>query len=434
KINLHKHIQQMVTDIEPIYKMKDLEVIVNDQWGDSEFYYNKEMLDKIFYSLISGSTGYSLKKGKLIVNIIETSVGDLKIQITDNGRGIPSSDIKVLEKKRSLNNGPGLRDKSGLRYIVKAKELLATTGGSFSYETEKNEGSTFTAVLKSKKEDYRKIPERAANILKAQKAKSPQQEVIPSNNNLSESKILIIENDNSNRELLVNSIGRYCQIYQAVNAEEGMEKAGMIFPDIIVSATVLPDMNAIQLSKMLKSNTGLNHINIFLLAEQSQIFDEIQLDETTQVISKPVDINQLLVRINKVLGWQKELRDSYVKSHVEHTEVKFRSKKDEKFILVLTDLVIQNIKNENFSVHELSAAVGITSNSLFMKLKSIVNLSPQDFMEFTRLNYARDLFEHTDMNVMEIAYKSGFSSPKLFYSSFKKFFGYSLTESLEDKP
>ncbi|MDX1761633.1 MAG: helix-turn-helix domain-containing protein, partial [Christiangramia sp.] len=58
---------------------------------------------------------------------------------------------------------------------------------------------------------------------------------------------------------------------------------------------------------------------------------------------------------------------------------------------------------------------------------------PQDFMEFTRLNYARDLMEHTDMNVMEIAYKSGFSSPKLFYSSFKKFFGYSLAESMEDK-
>ena len=433
RINLHSHLDRMMEDIEPIYKMKELEVAVNNQWGDSEFYYNMEMLDKVFYSLISGSTGYSLKKGKLIVTIIETSVGDLKIQITDNGRGIPESDIRVLEKRKSYQNGPGLRDKSGLRYIIKAKELISSSGGSFSFETEKNEGSTFTAVLKNKKEDYRKVPERAAAILKAKSLKPEKKMETPADTSgLSESKILIIENDNTTREMLVNSIGKYCQIYQANTAEEGMEKAGMIFPDIIISATVLPDMNAIQLSKMLKSNIGLNHVNIILLADEAQIFDEIQLDETTEVVSRPIDLNFLMVKINKILSWQKDIRDSYVKSHVEHTQTQYRSKKDEKFILVLNDLVIQNIKNENFSVHDLSAAVGVTSNTLFMKLKSIVNLSPQDFMEFTRLNYARDLMEHTDMNVMEIAYKSGFSSPKLFYSSFKKFFGYSLTETLED--
>jgi len=30
---------------------------------------------------------------------------------------------------------------------------------------------------------------------------------------------------------------------------------------------------------------------------------------------------------------------------------------------------------------------------------------------------------------MEVAYKSGFSSPKIFYSAFEKFYGYSLTDS-----
>lgn len=435
RINLQSHLPQVINDIEPIYNSKELELIINDQWGESEFYYNMEMLDKIFFSLISGSAGYSFKKGKLIVNLIETSIGDLKLQITDNGRGIPMHDLKVLEKKKAWDSSRKFRDKSGLRYILKAKDLIAKAGGSFSYETEKNEGSTFTAVLKNKKEDYRKVPERAAAIFKAEKAKPKAKIEIPSDiTNLSESKILIIENEEKTREMLVNSIGKYCQIYQAGSAEEGIEKAGMIFPDIIISAAILPDMNAVQLSKMLKSNIGLNHINIFLMAEEDQVFDEIQLDEMTQVISKPIDINYLLVKINKILSWQKSLRDSYVKSHVEHSQVKFRSKKDEKFILTLNDMIIQNIKNENFSVHDLSAALGITSNTLFMKLKSLVNLSPQDFMEFTRLNYARDLMEHTDMNVMEIAYKSGFSSPKLFYSSFRKFFGYSLTDSVENKP
>ena len=82
-------------------------------------------------------------------------------------------------------------------------------------------------------------------------------------------------------------------------------------------------------------------------------------------------------------------------------------------------------------MHDLSASQGITSNTLFMKLKSLIDLSPQDFMEFVRLNYARDLMEHTDMNVMEIAYKSGFSSPGILYAAFRKFYGYNLEDSLE---
>ncbi|MDR5591926.1 AraC family transcriptional regulator [Christiangramia sp. SM2212] len=434
KINLQNHFPQVIREIEPVYKMKELEMIINDQWGDSEFFYNLEMLDKIIFSLISGSAGYSLKEGKILVNLIQTSIGDLKIQITDNGRGIPEHDIKVMEKKKSINPNMKFRDKSGLKYILKAQDLIAKAGGSFSYETEKDEGSTFTAVLKNKKEDYRKVPERAAAIFKAEKTKTAPKTEFPAEiTNLSESKVLIIENDVETRNLLVNSIGKYCQIYQAGNAEEGIEKAGMIFPDIIITATVLPDMNAFQLSKMLKRNIGLNHINIFLVADEEQMLGKDQMEEMVEVIRKPIDVNLLLSKVTKILTWQRDLRNSYVKSHVDAVEVKFRSDSDAKFITNLSDIVVQNIRNENFSVHDLSAALSITSNTLFMKLKSLVNLSPQDFMEFTRLNYARDLMEHTDMNVMEVAYKSGFSSPKLFYSSFKKFYGYSLTDSVEDR-
>ncbi len=433
RINLQAHLPQMIKEIEPIYKLKELEMIMNDQWGGSEFYYNREMLDKIFFSLISGSAGYSFKQGKIIINLIQTSVGDLKLQITDNGRGIPENDIRILEKKKFLSPNMKFRDKSGLRYILKAQDLIARTGGSFSFETEKNEGSTFTAVLKNRKKEYRKVPERAATIFKAEKSKnSPKTEFPAKIKDLSESKILIIESEAETRSLLVNSIGKYCQVYQANTAEEGIEKAGMIFPDIIISAIVLPDMNAFQLSKMLKRNTGLNHINIFLVAGEEQMIGKDQLEEMVEVIRKPIDINLLLSKITEILSWQNDLRTSYLKSHVEGNKIKFRTESDEHFITSLKDIVVQNIRNENFSVHDLSATLGVSSNTLFMKLKSLVNLSPQDFMEFTKLNYAHDLMEHTDMNIMEVAYKSGFSSPKLFYSSFKKFYGYNLSEKVEE--
>jgi len=434
KVNLQTHLPKVILDIEPVYSAKELEVIMNDQWGDSVFYYNMEMLDKIFFSLISGSAGYSFQQGKIIVNLIQTNVGDLKLQITDNGRGIPEHDIKVLEGKKSLDARIKFRDKSGLRYILKAQDFIIKAGGSFSYETEKNEGSTFTAILKNKKEYYRKVPERAAAIFKAEKTKAIQKTEFPSEiTSLSECKILIVESDPEIRNFLVNSIGKYCQVYQAPNAEEAIEKAGMIFPDIIISATVLPDMNAFQLSKMLKRNIGLNHISIFLVADEDMKLDEEQMAGVVEVVRKPIDVNRMLSKVTKVLTRQRDLRNSYVKSHIDEVEAVFGNESDEKFIANLSDIVVQNIRNEKFSVHELSAALGISSNTLFMKLKSLVNLSPQDFMEFTRLKYARDLMTHTDMNTMEVAYKSGFSNPKIFYSSFQKFYGYSITDSMENK-
>ncbi|MUP47319.1 hybrid sensor histidine kinase/response regulator [Gramella sp. BOM4] len=430
RIDLHRHLPEIIDEIEPVYKMKDLEMITNDQWGNNEFFYNKEMLDKIFFSLISGSAGYSFKGGKIIVNLIETSIGDLKLQITDNGRGIPSYDIRELERKKVDESRLNPRDKSGLRYILKARDLIAKAGGSFSFETEKNEGSTFTAILKNRKNDYKKAPERAAAVFMSEKTKKQvTPEVPPELKNLSDARILVIENDDTTRNVLVNNIGRHCQVYQAATVEEGLEKAGMIFPDIIISALVLPDMNAFQFTKMLKRNVSLNHINVYLLAEEGELSNE-QLAEFSEYLLKPVNVAELLNKLTKTLVWQKELRNSFVRAHREQAEVQFRNEADEKFISELKKLVIANIQNENFSVHDLSANLGMNSNSLFMKLKSLTGLSPQDFMEFVRLDYGRQLLSRGDLNAMEAAYRSGFSSPSIFQGSYKKFFG----EELEVTP
>ncbi len=433
KIDMHKHLTVMLKDMKPLFEDKKIDFSINDQWGEEPFFYNLEVLDKIIFGLISASASYCNDSGRIIVNLIETSVGDLKLQITDNGRGVPESHRRTLDRMTAMPKGRKYRDANGLASLIQAREMAQGSGGSFSYDTEKNEGSTFTVILKNRKQDYRKVPARAAQVFRTEKQKiSPKTEFPQEISKFSESKILVIENDQNTRNLLIKHIGKYCQVYQAETAEEGIEKAGMIFPDIIISATVLPDMNVFQLTKMLKRHIGLNHINIFMVADADINLSQEQLEGLSEVIRKPIDINLLLTKISQILTWQQQLRNSYIKAHVEEKEAEFRSETDERFIQGLIDVIVQNVKNENFTVHDLSAAVGISSNALFMKLKSLVNLSPQDFMEFTRLNYARELMDSKQFNIMEVAYKSGFSSPKLFYSSFKKFYGYSPTGSVEN--
>jgi ligand-binding sensor domain-containing protein/AraC-like DNA-binding protein/CheY-like chemotaxis protein len=423
-IKLDAHLPEVVSEIEPVYKLKDLDLIINNHWGEEPFYYNLEMLDKIFFSLISGSTGYSIKNGKIILNLIRTGAGDLKVQITDTGKGIPAQDIKVLEKKRSLDQRMKFRDKSGLRYILKAMELINKAGGSFNFETQSNEGSTYTAVLKNRQEDYRRVPQRAAGILQSKNVQKAMAESLPKEiENISGSKILIIDSETSSRELLANSIGQHCQVYQAATAEEGIEKASMIFPDIIIAASMLSDMNTIQLSKMLRRNLGLNHINIFMITSEGQQFDAEHVAEITELISEPLNMTLLMKKIASTLKSQQEFREDFIKSHLQSGQLAYRSERDRKFIQESKQTILENIEKDNFSVHDLSASLGISKNTLFMKLKSLVNLSPQEFIEFVHAEYGRELLNDGDFNTMEVAYKAGFSSPKRLQESLKKFYG-----------
>ena len=57
-----------------------------------------------------------------------------------------------------------------------------------------------------------------------------------------------------------------------------------------------------------------------------------------------------------------------------------------------------------------------------MKLKNLVNLSPQDFIIHSKLKHAKNLLIKGELTIKEVAYSSGFSNPKYFSTSFKKFY------------
>src|SRR5690606_3786249 len=88
-IVVRDYMNEMLKEMSSLLKEKDLEMIINDQFSLKYFYYDLVLLNRILMTTISNSIKYYLEKGKIIVNIIQTNRGDLKIQIADNGSGIP---------------------------------------------------------------------------------------------------------------------------------------------------------------------------------------------------------------------------------------------------------------------------------------------------------------------------------------------------------
>lgn len=88
----------------------------------------------------------------------------------------------------------------------------------------------------------------------------------------------------------------------------------------------------------------------------------------------------------------------------------------------LSRLTILN-ENTEFSVEELSHAVGMSRVHLNRKLKEIMNISPSNLIRSIRLKQAAYLLINNKVNISEVAYKVGFSTHSYFSNSFHDYFG-----------
>jgi len=78
---------------------------------------------------------------------------------------------------------------------------------------------------------------------------------------------------------------------------------------------------------------------------------------------------------------------------------------------------------ERFSVEALARHSGLSRSRFAQLFRDEVGAPPLAFLENQRLRRARELLEHTSLNLSEISAQAGFTSPFYFSLRFKKHFG-----------
>lgn len=97
---------------------------------------------------------------------------------------------------------------------------------------------------------------------------------------------------------------------------------------------------------------------------------------------------------------------------------------DQAFILVLTDIVVKNLKNEEFRIRDLAREAGLSSSTLNRRLNRIIGKSGNQFIREIRLRIAHRMLQEKSVNVSEVSFAAGFSSPAYFSACFHEYFGY----------
>jgi len=122
---------------------------------------------------------------------------------------------------------------------------------------------------------------------------------------MANSKILVIEDNKLNMKLVRDllKIGKY-QVFEAVDAETGIELAQMHRPDLILMDIQLPGINGLDATKILKEKTKFNSIPIIALTGCAMRGDKKKALDAGCVgyITKPIDTRAFLEKIAQFLN------------------------------------------------------------------------------------------------------------------------------------
>ena len=98
--------------------------------------------------------------------------------------------------------------------------------------------------------------------------------------------------------------------------------------------------------------------------------------------------------------------------------------RESSFLNLVQTTLERHLSDENFGIAELCELLNISRAQLHRKIKKLTGLSTSHYIRSLRLEIAEELLESSDLNVSEVAFKVGFSSPSYFSKVFKAQFGY----------
>lgn len=96
------------------------------------------------------------------------------------------------------------------------------------------------------------------------------------------------------------------------------------------------------------------------------------------------------------------------------------SNADEKFMINLNALINKNLSNSTLDVQFIADNLAMSRASIYNKMKELVGIGIKDYINKIRLTEATRLLVNTDLTIMEIADKTGFSNQQYFSTVFKQ--------------
>lgn len=453
KANLGAFVREIGVRFKDLNQNSRLNIRLNIQTGVPELYFDSEVINTVINNLMSNAIKYT-PEGSITLSLTMPENNTVAIAVEDTGYGIDKDALPHICDRYYQENGNHQASGTGIGLAL-VKSLATLHQAELTVESEKGRGSKFTFSLKADrtypealhKDDNQDLATAENAEENETTSKEPTEYIRP---------LLLIVEDNADIRLYIEeSLHEDYRIIQACNGREGMEQAFSKVPDIIVSDIMMPEMDGIKMTHILKEDIRTSHIPIILLTAKTSINDQEEGYDSgaDSYLTKPFSAKLLHSRIRNILSGRRRLADYIVQKNIsqfetsadeQQTSQKATEEKedamtcqisnlDKKFLEKLNKLIENHISTDDLDMAFMTDKMAMSHSTFYRKVKALTGMSANEYIKKAKLRHSMTLLKKGEYSIAEVAILAGFNNLGNFRESFKREFGKSPSEILKGK-
>ncbi len=437
KTELISFIESIIENFKLVADQKGVKILFETDIEELDIWVDPNKFDSVIFNILSNALKFSPRKGRINICIETKEPQFVKINIQDQGKGIPKGRLNMIfERFSPLSEDNEEFGSSGIG-LAYSYQIVKLHQGELEVKSELNKGSIFSIkILKGSshftEEEIQK--EEAESLYLIKHEKIIEEEVNTPTNDLdikeSQAQILIVEDNNE----ILNYLKEYLQsdfnIITSENGKEALLTLETNNPDIIITDLMMPVMDGLEFTNQIKENIDTSHIPVIMLTAKSAIEDQIHGIESgaEAYILKPFNLSYVRAVINNLLKQRQIIHDKYIRNKDNgYSDLKITNK-DTQFLDDINKLIMDNYSDPEFNIEKLVENSYVSRTVFYHKIKSLTGLTPIDFLRQKRLHIASQMILETDYNVSEIAAITGFNDVKNFSKRFKEIYKLTPTQ------
>jgi len=409
-------------------------------------WFDLDQFDKCVSNLLSNAIKYSGENSTIQVQLVNHG-SYAEVFVRDNGVGISEgAKNKVFERFYQDNSSENVSEPGTGIGLALVKEIMEIHHGDARLcddYASKEHGCCFVLTLKSGNQHFASeqiiepIDVASLTLRKGMQVDNmaiEEDELEGLSNGLSElgvddndvTTLLIVDDNKELLNFISLRLSASYRIIQAMNGQEGYQKACETLPDLIISDVNMPIMTGLELAQQVKANKLTQTIPIILLtakATKREVVAGFSVG-ADDYLTKPFDTSELIMRVNAQINARKLVRSKYaMKQAIKAPKIKLFSLQDK-----IKAVIEEQLADPSFNVEKLAALLHMSRDTLIRKCKKECGDTPLNLIVQMRMQQADELLKQQTMSVSEVAYACGFESLAYFSNRYKKHRGISPSE------